>query len=106
MMHPVWMTAVVLGLWSVPLAAMVVPKACRALADFWRGESQRDKGAVTVFLLAALAVSFYAFPSSAEKGGGTTNAPAVVSTKKIINLYYQDSTGRLIPLNARIEEKK
>lgn len=92
------------AMWLIVLLGYALPPLITSGANFMR---QSDSGFVTLFVLLVLAGAFYAFPSSASKGGGTnTPPPAVAHPVKQINLYYQDATGRLFPLGARIKEDK
>lgn len=93
------------ALWLIVILGYALPPLVKSASDLMRRES--DSGLTTFFLILALAGAFYAFPSSASKGGGTNTPPPVAAAPvKRINLYYQDATGRLVPLGARIMEDK
>lgn len=96
------MKAVPVILWIVVLLAFAGPSLWRTLSALWRTAGPGP----SVFVLAALAAAFYAYPSSADKGGGTTNPPAVTVPVPAytIRLIFEDGTMRLFPLGAPIRE--
>lgn len=89
---------VLIILYAAPLIALLSPGIINACGDVWRSTGP----SAALFILLALAAAFYAFPSSASKsGGGETNPPNPVVIGEphgVINLYFQDSTGRLFPI--------
>jgi len=97
---PIWIAVVVL-LWSIPLAAYAIPAVMRDVAGVCRSRGDM----ATLFILLALAAAIYAFPSQAEKGGGTNVPPATVEgPTKTIRLYYTGSNGHLVPLGAEMRK--
>ena len=97
---PIWIAVVVL-LWAIPLAAYAIPAVMRDVAGVCRQKGNH----LTLFIFLALVAAIYAFPSRAEKGGGTNIPPATVEgTTKTIRLYYTGSNGHLVPLGAEIRK--
>lgn len=96
--------AIILFLYLLPVLAVWLPSITRSLDAFWRRNSTG-----VVILVAALAFYLTANVGRAiaAKGGGTNTPPpvAVAPSTKRINLFYQDATGRLVPLGATIKNE-
>lgn len=92
----------VTALWLLPLLAFALPRLAASLTALWRS---RDPAARLLIAL-ALAACLYAFPSSADKGGGETNVPPAAPSAPAgrIRLFHENASGRLVPLGAEIRE--
>jgi hypothetical protein len=95
-------TLILIALWAAPLLAFTLPRLAAALSALWRSRSP----SAAAFALLALAACLYAYPSSADKGGGETNVPPAAPSAPAgqIRLYREDASGRLVPLGAGIRE--
>lgn len=92
------MQALVITLWLIPLAVWAAP---RLAAPARRAFRSRD--GLALALLAA-ALTFRAFPSSAEKGGGQPPPPPR-PPEACIRLYYHTPDGRLVPFDPPVREE-
>jgi hypothetical protein len=77
----------------------------RQFERVWRGRDGMSANFGTIFFCAAIYMGSWASYLHGGKENGDTNPPpaAVSESIKRINLYYQDATGHLIPLGAKIE---
>lgn len=99
-MHKIQIVLLI-ALWAAPLLAWSLPRIAAAHSGLWRGGGARE----TLFLLAAIAAAAWSSPSSASKSGPTNEPPPAASAPAgRINLFYEDASGRLVPLGADIRE--
>ena len=101
-LNPYWST-LVLVLWMLPILAVASRPLGDALIGVWRASGLE----ATLFVVAVIWMMSWAFPSSADKGGGETNNPtsSVSAPEGKIRIYYTDSDGHLVPFSGIKEEK-
>lgn len=100
--NPYW-SALVIALWLLPVLAVAARPLGDALVGVWRATGLE----ATLFVLAVIWIASWAFPSSADKGGGgETNNPPVsaAAPEGKIRIFYTDANGHLVPF-AEIKER-
>lgn len=97
----IWLPVI---LWCLPLLCILIRALSSAGFDFCRSH-KGDPSTWMCIVILIVVETFGVNRAIAEKGGGGTNTPPAVVSESVkrINLYYQDATGRLIPIGARIE---
>lgn len=94
---------IVLVLWSLPLLAWVLPRVAAAVIGLLRARGER----AALFGMLVVAACIYAYPSSAQKGGGT-NGPVEIPAMDIpafrIMLYHESARDRFYPIGSPLRE--
>lgn len=103
------MQALVLILWSLPVAAWALPRVYAKVCDILDGgRSMRGNGGfATVYTLMVVAAAFHAYPSRAAKGDPPEppKPPVAEAQKGVIRLYYHAPDGRLVPFDAPVRRE-